>query len=232
MPAGLRIRNNGNILQIDGTYRNSELIQKGTLALNQSDVNGRGWFGSISLPASKSMTFIAFRAASPGIYWQLQNATTMQVFSGSKAPTPQPPDITYYIFGEPDIPISGGVGLIVRNAATGQVAYNSRKKYLRILQPINQQIPVDSGLTLTYPGKTVAICQCMRPTRWKVDTGGTPQQPIFVLSLASGTMATPDAQTAVILNRTTETYTGFGGNTTQIVNMLDAAYLIVDVTGY
>lgn len=229
MAVGLRVRNNGNILQIDGTYQNMELVATGTVAMNTDD-NNNGRYADVFIPAGVNSPVLAVRTDSEGVYVIRYTASNFRVYVGGRTDGKV---VTYYMFGEPTQNYPRGiVGLIVRNESTGQIVYNSNKKYLRVLQPIIGGFVPDNSLTYNYPGRVVATIQSVRPWQRFLQTGGTQQQPIFVITLKSGTMRNPDVSTVNINFRTYNTLTGFGGGQQQADGLYECNYTVIDVTGY
>lgn len=228
MAVGLRVRNSSNILQIDGTYQNLELYATGTITMNLDD-NNLGAYAEVACPAGKFSPVLAVKTASEGVFVIRHSASVFRIYVGARVYTKT---VTYYLFTESGPVSPGGVGLIVRNENTGAVVYNSNKKYLRVLQPVVGAIAVDGSLSYSFPGKSIAIVQGLRPNYRNITSGGPVGQPVFVITLKSGTMRTPDASTAVLDYRTFITLTGFGSIAPSTDAMGNCNYLIVDVTGY
>lgn len=241
MAVGLRIRNQGNILQIDGTYQNMELVSSGAVVTSQIDSN-EGAFADIAIPAGVANPVIATRANGLGVFVKRQSNQIYRVFSGGNETSTT---VWFYIFGEPtQARPSGQVGLIVRNEFTNQIVYNSNKKYMRVMEQINTD--VSFALTANAGGsqnsyiyreynnsRVVAVIQNTRPYQREQNVGGTPQLPISVFSFRSGTTRQTVPYNMVLETRTysAKTLVGAGGQPS-VDGQYSASWTIVDVTGY
>jgi hypothetical protein len=224
---GFRTRNNNSVLVIDGTYKNLELISSGSVSLGTADPNNQGMYADVAVPLGSTNVLLAIRSAAQGVYWKKLNASTFRIYAGGSTAV----TVAYYLFADPVQSSNvGKVGLVIRNASNGQVLYKSTRKYLRVLGMLSGTIVTDSTVTQQYAGKTVAIIQMLRANLIRMETGGTGQQPIFVVTWKSATMHTPDASTVRITHRTVATNTGFGNPSPYVDAIQEYAYMIVDVS--
>jgi hypothetical protein len=224
---GMRIRNNGNILQVDGNYQNMEVSAQGTATTSGSYGGTSEMYADIPIPSGRGNSLLAVYGATAAVYCKKQDANTFRVFSQASTPA----TFTYYLFSTPQA-VSGGVGLKIRNNTTGAVLFNSRYKYLRVLDYLTGTLAIDSAISRQYPGKKVAIIQTLRPFHIKIDSGGTSQQPAGVFTFRSGQMTNPQSDTATV---TFGISFVFGGpvQVTPVANGMNSiGYLVIDVTGY
>lgn len=124
---GFKIRNGDRLILVDSTYSNQALRFKSTYTINQGFA--RGFYRQdFQFPCSPSGT-VAFRSNSDiAIYAQTQvgNVRTITLIS-MVAQT-----FEYYVFDQPEYAPVSGIGIRVRNSATGKIVFDSRLKYLKI----------------------------------------------------------------------------------------------------
>lgn len=157
MAVGVRIRNASNILQIDSTYQNLALRQKGAVVSGSANVGGTGWSqATITVPAT---AVVAYRCAN-------------QCYISSSSPSGGNKTVTFwvnglsvsiawYAFDTADLGLSygGNTGLRIRNPA-GAVVFDSRLKYMRVIGQLSGGGPtVDINETHDYSGTTPALVQ-------------------------------------------------------------------------
>lgn len=235
---GLRIRNKDRILQIDGEYQNLELVSKSDYSIPQNSSTGDMWGASvdIAVPSGRSNVTIAISTtASTGVYVVKIGESLFRVYRG--VPNDATVVFTAYIFATPIERQSFGlVGLVVRSRLTGQVVYNSNYKYLRILRfaPVDLYMPIDANAPpsqafFDFPGKTVAIMQCVRPNGRRQNPAGTPQMPISVFGFFGGKMRTNGGSTAIIEHRVIASAIGPTGSS--VASQTFGTYMVIDVTG-
>lgn len=235
---GFRVRNQNRILQIDGEYKNLELVSVANYSVSSNDSGLWGRFADVPVPAGRQNVVLAVKCSSErGVYVVRRSAGVFRVYSGDQGSG----DIsvfTAYIFATPQQSLGGfAIGLVVRSRITGEVVYNSNYKYMRILSfrpvnlpmPLNAQSPPSQDST-TYGAKSVAIIQCVRPYGRRQVQGGTPQQPISIFGFFGATMRTPSTNWALIENRVIASAIGPSGVSTSQRDF--GTYMIVDVTGY
>lgn len=228
MAEGFRVRNSANILQIDGIYQNLELLFKATLTLSLS--NSIGCYNDIVVPANKVNALIALYDTGTGCYIQVSSSGVYRVYSelSQKGKT-----IEYFLFAEPnDSPQIGGVGFVVRNPNTAKVIFHSARRYFRVMQTFIGDIPIDTQISVSFPGRKIAILQCMRVRYWRFDTGGTGGTPSFVVTIRSGVMRVDGAGNAIVQNKIVAQLGGPGGGTAGTDNFPYGSYMFIDVTNF
>lgn len=224
---GFRVRNQNRILQIDGEYKNLEFVMSRTDTMNSKDNNIEGYYTSISIPAGRTNATIAVISQSVGVYVKRQSNSEFRIYS---TPSQAGQVVTFFMFADPTEAPSGGVGLVVRNRYSGEVVYNSNKKYMRVLGFSRVSLQRGQTASFNYPGRTVAIMQSRRPYSRSTETGGSPSQPIGIFGFQSGTMRSSGGN-CVISHE--PAYAGVGGNAGNTLSSSpDGAYLFIDVTGY
>jgi len=234
---GLRVRNKDRVLQIDGEYQNLELVSKATYTIPVESVGGDMWGGRVDIPPPAgrlNVVMAVLTTAAAGVY-TVRVGTTYRIYRGSLNGS-NVVEVTVYFFATPIERDTGGVGLIVRSRVTGAVVYNSNYRYLRILKfaPVDLYVPQNaieppSSASFSFPGKKVAIIQCVRPNARRQTPAGTPQQYIGVFGFFGGTMRTDGATNAIIEHRVIGSAVGPWGQSTAFQTL--GTYMIVDVTG-
>lgn len=235
---GFRVRNQNRVLQIDGEYKNLQLVSVANYSCSTNDSNILGRFADVPVPSGRQNVALAVKCQSAnGVYVVRYSASFFRVYSGDGGGG----DVsvfTAYIFADPLQSLGGfPVGLIVRSRTTREVVYNSNYKYLRILayRPVNLPMPLNaqqppSTDSSSYAGKSVAILQCARPYGRRSTPGGNPQQPVGIYGFFGSTMRTPQASQALIEHRVIGS--SVGPNVTSAAERPSGVYLIIDVTGY
>lgn len=160
---GLRIKNVNGFLQIDGTYANLALVEKLTLTATSvaGGPNGRIYFVTRDFPGYTNAAIALSVPSSVAVCWtgQLINGVLRVTFW---ATTQTPFEV--YVF---DVASRGqkfpiNYGLLVKNKTTGAVVFDSRMKYMRVLDVVSGKSTNGSFPTVdrNYPAsKKIAIIQ-------------------------------------------------------------------------
>lgn len=174
MAVGLRIRNTETYIQIDQNYKNYEFVRGGI----------HNFDGSVSRPPMK-IPLETVREDS--IYAFLPVTTGLIVCPTADAsgvisviPNQVAGQMKWYQFAKPVYtPISGGVGLVVRNEITGEQVFHSKKNYMRVLENFRTDIKYNfqtgqGGTVLkSYaPGKEVATVFTLVPWHTRAESHG------------------------------------------------------------
>lgn len=156
---GLQIKNAGGFLVIDGTYSNLGIRSSGTLDMSNAAQNTNGCFYK-TFTITANTPIIALSGGYAAISSMAISGTTLTftVWALSRA------NQIYYLFDEAMYcaRFNTNYGLVVKNKSTGLVVYDSRIKYMRVLDVIS-----GSGstgvITRSYPGvQKVAVVQCAK----------------------------------------------------------------------
>lgn len=204
-------------------------------------VGGDMWGPSVDVPVPSGRTNIimAIKTSAPaGFYVVKISASTYRVYRGTNQGTSENIPFTVYFFATSiEQPEQSGTGLLIRNRVTGKVVFNSNFRYLRIMQfaALSLAMPVDANAppttaTFSFPGRTLAVVQCVRPNGRRQVPAGTPQQPVSVFGFFSGTMRTDGAGTVTITHRVIASAVGPYGQS--VAEQRLGSYMIIDVTGY
>lgn len=168
MAVGLRVRNQGTgQIQIGSGYTNLQLAKSGTLD------TGTFIGGGSAQPPTASYTDRGFLASTNGTtnlhvcryindtvsvntgFTLVQSGVTCYVFAANSAPNKT---LEYYTFSATTYPVSGPVGLRMRDES-GSVFYDSRRKSIRVLQVVS--LPAVPGppieLGQFFPGTKIGI---------------------------------------------------------------------------
>lgn len=153
MAVGLRIRNASNVVQIDSNFQNLALRQQGSVVSAATPTGGTGWsWATITVPASG---VVAYRCAAPCyILDSSPSGGTRTVTFWVKGLSVT---VAWYLFDTADLGQSygGTVGLRVRNPA-GAVAFDSRMKYMRVIDQLSGGAPTGAvNETHTYASTTL-----------------------------------------------------------------------------
>jgi len=227
---GLRVKGASSVVQIDSFYRNFELIATGNLTLTGGgDV---GHFGDISIPSGESFPVLALSTPTYYCWGTMLNDTTYRIYA--IGPSGVIPTIRYYIYGTPkpsNVGQTGAIGLRIRNRVTGNIAFSSERKYMKVLQVRSGQMAVQDTLTGSVAaGRSIAIAVQLRPYSWRrrtVDQG----QPVVQITIFGG-------QIRCSGNSWSYNFGGSGGEAflgnlpTISYDRLGYNFMILDVTGF
>ncbi|AUV61904.1 hypothetical protein HWB52_gp89 [Pseudomonas phage Littlefix] len=151
---GLEIKNVANVVQIDGNFNNLAFRSKGTAVLGEASGSTGMRYARITTGASPT----SMVAVKTNGYTYLANVidngngTRTYVWIVDPGTT-----VTYYIFDEIEYcpPRTDKYGLIVKNKVTGKVAFDSRYKYMRVVQMLTiNDFPAAWPGQSTYPMST------------------------------------------------------------------------------
>ncbi|MGZ0702527.1 hypothetical protein [Pseudomonas piscis] len=226
---GFRVRNQNKILQIDGCYENQELVSVDTYVMSSRGNDILGSYAAVNVPSGRKNPVIAVSGSVRGVYIKRISVGLFYIYSGGGIDDKE--TVKVYVFADPISAAGGGVGLVVRNRVTGAVVYNSNNKYIRVLGFESVSLGIHNSASATFPGKTIAIIQGVRPYARKIDMGGPPNQPVGIFGFFSGTIKSPDASTCIIEHRGVASAVGGRANNTLSVSPW-GSYLVIDVTGY
>ncbi len=203
-PIGVRIKNINGQTVIDDRFYNLMLRQK---IVNPTVVDrGRGtqprWRIYLEIPASPDAV-IAYTCFNTWIGMAITSRgntnTTRYIDVCSRHAAPQ---ITVYVFDRPEFAtLEGTVGLRIRNRITGEVAFDSRGKYMKILgfgRPDRYNDIAVSPLTFVTAGKIPAVVHVQT---WRHNWSGT-------FDTGSGTVA--ESGEDVILTNNIDTRMRYG----------------------
>ncbi|MDR5778769.1 hypothetical protein QCE63_04900 [Caballeronia sp. LZ065] len=185
---GLQVFNANGYLQIDSTYANLALRQKGSF-VSGGAASSTGWYKA-SLTVPYGVTPLLAVRPSSGMCSLISSSVsgsniTYLFYCSASAVT-----LSYWLFDSPaGIAGSGSYGLIVNNAS-GVRVFDSRMPYLRILDFINGSA---TGPTLSANyGKTIAVVQTELWYAYSVSvppypqTGGIINFDAMAFSISSG----------------------------------------------
>lgn len=153
---GLKIKNINGITIVDENYKNFTLREK--LNLTTTRFEAGVYHCEVNLPASPSAA-VAFRSTGGwcGIYYSNQASSTIRTMRWASY---SPINITVYIFDNPVYAnLLGAWGMRIKNRLTGEIAFDSRGQYMKILGSGSVTAFPGSGNynTFVYPGKTAAV---------------------------------------------------------------------------
>ena len=224
---GLRVTNANGYVQIDSTYKNLALRQKGTVTAGAS--NGSGYSATITVTAGPSAQ-LALSGLTAGVVTVggmnvSGNSITYYLYFSTAGAS-----ATYWIFDDPALlsPI-GNYGLRVRNA-NNSVVFDSRFPYMRVIDFIasvnNTNPPAQST---SYASKTIAVVQAQLWHKWtatQTGPGGSTIVAFFVagaMSVSASSLTLGQQVLAAVTGTTGQLFvdqTPYGGYT----------FLVLDVT--
>lgn len=192
--AGLQIWNSDGFLQIDGAFSNYAMIQKGTIQLNNANVD---WDDHPSQPpaliivpngknpllALKPKSNMRIQRWKTGTTWYFKLLRDGDIWNPEGIPA-----VPYYVFDEaPTEPTQHGYGLQVWNEQ-GQIVFDSMFNYMRIIDVINQYgvfAYVGWSMTpYTYSGKEIAVVTCQQGYKVEQDGGSPAGQALSLKTLS------------------------------------------------
>ncbi|MGZ0702531.1 hypothetical protein [Pseudomonas piscis] len=218
---GLRVRNKDKILQIDGDYQCQELVSVSTLTMSSRDDFLPGYHADLTVPSGRENTTIAVSGSSQGVYVKKISPTVFRIYSGNSSDGTR--TVKVYVFADPLNNEVGGVGLVVRSRTTGGIVYNSNKRYARILGFVPVSVNVYQAYSGSYPGKSIAIIQSVRP--YAIQTTAYAQE------FFSGVMRNNGESAYIIEHRHVARAPGQGSRE-NLYESPQGTYIIVDVTDY
>lgn len=242
MPAGLQVINDNGILQVDESFKNMVLTQKGTVTLGRPGGVGvvpyqAAAYATIAYPVSARQPVLALRSNAHVCY--LTNDNGFTVFGPSSGVV----TVDYYIFdqigfGAP----AGNIGLQVFDV-NGAEVFNSNNRYMKVLDLYSIDLVVNNvGNPPTVPtysgsvpaGKKLAVCMGVQSTGYYIEGIGTPQQPAVLIRYWQCQCVTPADNTFTLSNSVINT---FGGPMLAQPGLSGSispfnSGMILDVTGY
>lgn len=205
-----------------------EFKSKGTLTPSQTNNDALGYFSDVQPPSPNAV--MAVIGGGDGVYIKKIPNGNYRVYAGRNLPSQVTP-FTYYFFDKAaSSGLGGGIGFLVRSSVTGQVVYNSNRRYLKILQYINDTILPDDSRTWDFPGKTIAVIQCRKSFYRIHSPSGTPTQPITVIGWKNSCIRNLSASSFNVWNRGTHAVNS-GGNQFYSDSVPYVSYIVVDVAG-
>lgn len=187
MSNGIRITNpsTGHI-QIDGTYYNLALREKGTYRVADNPYSGPN-SGSVTLDMS-SEGVLAIRSDLVAIIKDEYLGSGKRRFT-FYSPAYDRPTVTYYVFDRPQYGISDGAshGIIVRNSSGG-ITFDSRLRYMNVIR-VDNNVTVDSDISVSGYGTNFAVVLGGSPKRLQISSlvgGGGPYPQYFNNSIIYG----------------------------------------------
>lgn len=230
---GLKVNNPSGIVVIDGTYSNLALRSSGIFDMTGATSTGSAYQKTFTLTAVTPVLALSCDSSVKCAVASIsQNGTTVTVVIETQAIGP----VSYYLF---DNPVYGAAfnikyGLIVRNKTTGAVVFDSRLKYMRVLDFIVGSAS-GSGYPSTsksYAGVTkIAVVQCAR--KMYATTTVTPGSPPLLLIIDTGGATYTASGNTITLSSFLRWQIGPTANITAYnQDLTDYAYLVLDLSNY
>lgn len=131
MAYGLKIRNQGGLIQVDNDYSNLVLRSKGTVVCGAQIPRMALWKNELHLAASP-YSCLAIHSSNPCCLHSVVDGMSTRTFSVSS--TVPGASVEYFLFDLAEhAPSIGSVGLRVRRSDLRGVAFDSRRPYMRVL---------------------------------------------------------------------------------------------------
>ncbi|RWD47474.1 hypothetical protein [Mesorhizobium sp.] len=222
MPAGLKIINDAQTIQIDETYKNLALIYTGTITVWTSVTFGSSdvqcYTASLTMPGS--CPILAFTSTGgANVLHRYNNGNGTFTFDLIAIAHPEPPPVlNYYVFDLPSQlpPISDG--LVVRSASN-EIVFQSNGKPLKPID-FKQETSNTGDTTYTYDAtKTYAV----------IPNGNPFKTQLIFIPVTTGRFYTPGTGG---VGSKVGTFVGFAGGASFTPAFIDTAIIIVDVTNY
>ncbi|SAK71373.1 hypothetical protein AWB80_03814 [Caballeronia pedi] len=228
---GLQVLNSSGNVQIDSTFKNLALREKGTLTSGGSEQGNTGWYFASVTTAVGTSPIIAFRSSAKCYlrYSAISGSQITYFFhcQGSGVA------VQYWIFDDPSLAtMSGNYGLQVFNNV-GSVVFDSRTKYMRVIDTLSSPgsitgDPIDSGISRSYSG-TPAVVQGQLRYIISNNAVGTPPN-VSVISVLT-VPAVSFSGGAVTWKADNPATTQFTGNVPEGQNHTPYDYMVLDVSG-
>ncbi|MGE8045134.1 hypothetical protein ACQKO6_13095 [Pseudomonas monteilii] len=137
--AGFKLNRSDGSVAIDANYSNLALRQKGSVVLNQVKNQTNPGVKSADVVVASDQSIIAYRSNYPCVlmYANRSGGTISYGFSGTQTESQMgaPLIVDWWLFDLPSygLQYASGGKLIVRNPNNGQTVFDSRNKYLKIM---------------------------------------------------------------------------------------------------
>lgn len=214
MPTGFQVINDNGYLQIDETFKNMVLVQKGTVTL--AKVNGVGTlpyqqaaYAAIAYPVISRQPVLALRSNALACYLANNNGFTVYGSEGAV--------VEYYIYDQIGFGnAAGNAGMQVFDA-NGVEIFNSNNNYMKVLSSYSVDLPVTNpGNPPTVPtysgsapsGIRLAVSMGVQSTGYYIEGIGTPNQPAALIRYWQAQCVTPAANTFTISNSVIQAFGG------------------------
>ncbi|MDR5825780.1 hypothetical protein [Caballeronia sp. LZ043] len=228
---GLQVFNSSGNVQIDSTFKNLGLREKGTVVSGGSPSGGTGWYLATLTVSAGISPLIAWRSSGKCYlrYSTVSGSSITYYFHCQGAGV----SVQYWIFDDlATATLSGNYGLQVFNSAGGLV-FDSRTKYMRVVDTLSSPgglsgEPMDTGITRSYGGTPAVVQGQLRYIVQNNGTGtGNPVTVISVLTLPAVSFS-GSSVTWKTDNPATSTFTGQTVPESQMHLPYD--YLVLDVS--
>lgn len=232
MDAGLIVRNDTGIVQIDSKFTNMAMVMKGTHRFTAA-------FQPVSIevpPDRIRNSCIAIRATSPYANFVSAQRTKNGWFNLHCAtPLGVQTDCTveYFIFANPIDIYANNPGLRIRNQTTQELIFDSNFRYWKVLHTQATNTPgANTAVLQGFPWRKCAVvCSTMA---WSITEQTNIIQGVSRVAIDiryAGSRAMPDGTFQIRKDRTIGAGgVGSGGNFT--TDQPVGRYVIVDVTGF
>lgn len=211
MVAGVRIRQgDGSLIQIDPSWENLAMKTQGSVACPAP--SGRSYGQGVITVGGCNEPILAIRCngALVGVFSKTQagNTYTWTIVTSVPGAT-----VEYWVFDTTDVAqmaFNVTTGMRFRNPANGRVLFDSRYKYMRILQMINQNagtgavdvaIPLSSGYAVALSNSgfyTTVVGGSTTPGFWFIQYAG------YVAGIRTNTNGTVSVGLILLAQRTEE----------------------------
>lgn len=164
---GLKIKNANGYLMVDGTYSNLALRSAGAFDMSNADQMTNGaYFKSFQVAGQNPVVALAGSTLALVLNSSLVGGVLTVVIV---APTRT--NIPYYVFDNANLGsrFNTNYGLVVKNVNTGQVVFDSRCRYMRILDVITSNDANWTAVSRSYAGLASAVA-VVQSSRWRYGT--------------------------------------------------------------
>ncbi len=227
---GLKVKNSSGYLVIDGEYSNLGVRSSGVLDMsNAPQITNGCYYKTFTLTANNPI--VALSGGYAAISSMSISGTTMtfMVWANDRS------NLTYYLFDEAMYcaRFNTNYGLVVKNKTTGLVVYDSRIKYMRVIDIIS-----GSGstgvITRSYPGvQKIALVQSAKYAYGETIVIPTANPPFTQPYLITGVSSVTSNNIANISSILVYTIPPSQNNPVILQNNQDFySYLVLDVSNY
>ena len=232
---GLRIVNANGYVQIDGNYSNMALSTSGVLSFAGAEQLPNGvYYQVLTVYGVSPVIALKSTGGSAAILGSGGNANSGVYQFGVMCTTRDP--VTYYVFDDARLAAkyNTNYGLIVRNQYSGNVVFDSRSPYLRVLGTMSGDrtnnatpFPMTAQFGSNYD---LAVIQTMRVRN---DTYfALPGFPPLIQPVSSGSFSKVSSNIVTLSESVIWTYAPDPNNPTITDISLKFLYFIIDVSGF
>lgn len=167
MAVGLKVKNVNGFLVVDGTYSNLSLRSFGSFDMSNAEQMTNGaYFKAFQLLGNNPVVALGGASLALVLNSSLSGGVLTVVIT-----SPNRSAIPYYLYDDADkgLRLNNNYALLVRNTTTGQVVFDSRCRYMKIIDVITGNDANFTAITRDYSAFTSSVA-VVQSVRWRYGT--------------------------------------------------------------